>query len=159
MFRLVRQRTTGNACRYQSTTASRYIRAKPRAIDMFRTPTFKSIVLTLVFCSIVVDVTKTRKELEGLNNSYNSKFELLNDIIDKLNANQPIDLAKELKMANLLTKHKYKSVVDIELDEQLEDMFKELQEEAEQEPVQQQAPEQEQQQPEGKPKKNTNKFL
>ncbi|RLV92975.1 hypothetical protein JA1_002757 [Spathaspora sp. JA1] len=132
MFRLVK---TTPIRRFQSTTASNYIRSKPRIIDMFKTTSFKSLVLTLLFTSIVVDVTKTRKETEMLTNSYNSKFELLNDIIDKLNNNQSIELTKELKLANLLTKHKYNSVVDIEIDQQLEDMFKEVEKEIESEEV------------------------
>jgi hypothetical protein len=71
-----------------------------------------------------------RKEFELLKQTHQSKMDILNGIIDKLRRGDPVDVAGELKIANSLTKHKYNTVLDIELDEQLESFLKLSEEDA-----------------------------
>ncbi|CAI5756986.1 unnamed protein product [Candida verbasci] len=110
--------------RFNSTNAKQYIRKKPKFYDLLKTPTTKSLLLTLLCTSFVLDLTNKRKELEVMKLSYENKFLILDDILTKLLNNEKFDLAKELNLANVLTKFKYNSKIDIELDEQLEEFFK-----------------------------------
>lgn len=68
----------------------------------------------------------SKKNLETLINSYNLKFEILLEIIDKLNNNEKFDITKELQLANSFTENKYSSKIDIQMDEQLEQFLKEI---------------------------------
>lgn len=91
---------------------------------LLQTPVFKSLFLTLVFGTTVVEATKNRKEIEALRAAYEAKFAILRDVTAKLNNKEPVDVAQELRIANAMTKNKYNSVTDVELDEQFEDFLK-----------------------------------
>lgn len=71
-----------------------------------------------------MEFMRARKEYESLIATYDSKFFILHGIIDKLHKGESIELGLELKIANTLTKHKYNTVTDIELDKQLEEFLK-----------------------------------
>jgi hypothetical protein len=75
------------------------------------------------FGTVVVDVVKNRRELEMLEHGYQSKFNILEEVIEKLRNGDHVDLARELKLANSLTSHN-QDISDIEFDEQLEKFFK-----------------------------------
>lgn len=94
-------------------------------------PLVKSLILTVVFGSAVVEATKSRKDLEGYRKTYEFRFSVLNDIIGKLERDEPVDIQQELKVVNTLTKHRYNTATDIELDEQLEDFLKQVESEIE----------------------------
>ncbi|EMG49466.1 hypothetical protein SBY92_001265 [Candida maltosa Xu316] len=115
--------------RFNSTTAKDYVRKKPTFFELLKTPTTKSLLLTLLTTSISIDLINTRKNLETLKTSYSLKYEILMEIIEKLNNNEKIDLAKELRLANSFTDNQYNSRTDIEFDEQLEQFLKEISEE------------------------------
>lgn len=88
--------------------------------QLFKQPIFKSIFLTLVFGSVTIDFMRNKKNLEQLENTYNSKIMILQDIVRKLENGENLDITKELQLANALTRNSYNSVTDIEFDEQLE---------------------------------------
>lgn len=92
--------------------------------DLVRTPVVKSVFYTVIFGSVVVEFMRARKEHESLIATYDSKFFILRNIIDKLEKGEAIEIGQELKMANTLTKHKYNTVTDIELDNQLDEFLK-----------------------------------
>ena len=112
--------------RFNSTTAKQYVRQKPKMMDLIRTPTTKSLILTLITSSMIIELMNSKKNLETLINSYNLKFEILLEIIDKLNNNEKFDITKELQLANSFTENKYSSKTDIQMDEQLEQFLKEI---------------------------------
>lgn len=97
---------------------------KPLLRDQFRGPIFKTLFLTVVFGSVVVDSTRRRKELENLRSLYEAKFQILRDVTEKIKARVPVDVAQELRIANAITKNKFISATDVELDELLEDFLK-----------------------------------
>lgn len=103
---------------------STYIRARPLFRDMLRTPLAKSVVLTVVFGTLIIELMKSRRELELLDQTYESKLDILLQIKQKLLNDQYVDVQAELKIANSLTKYKYNTVTEIELDEQLENWLK-----------------------------------
>lgn len=98
--------------------------AKPLLRDQFRGPVFKTLFLTVVFGSVVVDSTRRRKELENLRSLYDAKFQILRDVTEKIKARVPVDVTQELRIANAITKNKFISATDVELDELLEDFLK-----------------------------------
>ena len=92
-------------------------------------PIFKSVFLTLVLGSATIDLMSKRKELEALETTYKSKIMILEDLAGKLERGENVDITKELKLANSLTRAKYNSVTDIHFDELLEKFVSELMEE------------------------------
>ncbi|SGZ50196.1 CIC11C00000001955 [Sungouiella intermedia] len=106
-------------------------RAKPSYRDLISGPVAKSLFLTIVFGSVLVDATKNRKEIEALRAAYETKFRILEDITTRVRNKEPVDVALELKVANAITRNKYNSVTDVELDDQLEEMLKMAEEEEE----------------------------
>ncbi|KAG2735075.1 hypothetical protein G9P44_001289 [Scheffersomyces stipitis] len=128
--------------RANSTTTSgqTFVRKRPTVRDLMKTPVFKSIFLTLVFGTAVVDFMKNRKELETLVNAHNSKFVILEEIIERVSRNEHVDIARELRIANTLTRNNYNTVTDIELDEQLENFLKMTEESVEESVVQKEDP-------------------
>ena len=100
------------------------IRKKPTFRDLVKAPIFKSIFLTIVFGTAIVGLIDSRRELETLEQTYNSKFVILEEIISKLERGENVDIHRELKLVNKLTKNKYNTVTDIELDEQLDEILK-----------------------------------
>lgn len=100
------------------------IRKKPTFRDLVKAPIFKSIFLTIVFGTAIVGLIDSRRELEMLEQTYNSKFVILEEIIAKLEKGENVDIHRELKLVNKLTKDKYNTVTDIELDEQLDEILK-----------------------------------
>lgn len=117
--------------RYASTTTPR----RPTVRELFHAPIIKSVILTVLFGSAVVELIKQRRELEGLKLAHQSKFIIYEDIIEKLKRGEKVDLAHDLKIANTLTKHKYNTVNEIEMDEQLSEFFNFEEEEDEDEVV------------------------
>jgi len=99
--------------RFNSTTAKQYVRTKPKFFDLLNTPTTKSLIWTLITTSIIVYMINSRKNLETLSKSYNLKFEILEDLIAKLERNEKVDIAQELKLANSFTENKYNSRTDV----------------------------------------------
>lgn len=91
--------------------------------ELFNTSVLKSMFLMVCFGTVVVDVVKNRRELEMLEHGYQSKFNILEEVIEKLRNGDHVDLARELKLANSLTSHN-QDISDIEFDEQLEKFFK-----------------------------------
>ncbi|CUM46117.1 uncharacterized protein AC631_01420 [Debaryomyces fabryi] len=100
------------------------IRKKPTFRDLVKAPIFKSIFLTIVFGTAIVGLIDSRRELETLEQTYDSKFVILEEIISKLERGENVDIHRELKLVNKLTKNKYNTVTDIELDEQLDEILK-----------------------------------
>lgn len=100
------------------------IRKKPTFRDLVKAPIFKSIFLTIVFGTAIVGLIDARRESETLEQTYNSKFVILEEIIAKLEKGENVDIHRELKLVNKLTKNKYNTVTDIELDEQLDEFLK-----------------------------------
>ncbi|KAI5970846.1 TPN1 [Candida margitis] len=111
--------------RQNSTTAQSYIRPKPKLYSLLKTPTTKSLILSLICTSVMIDLLKIRRDLDSLQKSYTMKFALLGEIITKLTNGDLIDLNKELKLANAFTSgSKYASVNDVELDQELEEFLR-----------------------------------
>ncbi|RCK63506.1 hypothetical protein Cantr_09751 [Candida viswanathii] len=117
--------------RTNATTAKQYVRSKPKFYDLLKTPTTKSLILTLITTSIIIDTINSRKSLETLKKSYSLKFEILDELIAKLLKNEKTDIASELKLANSYTENKYNSRTDIEVDQQLDQFLKLLADEVE----------------------------
>ena len=125
MFRFSRVNLKLRRYNSSSTTSSaQYIRPRPKFYSLLKTPTTKSLILALITTSIMVDLLKARRETEQLQKSYSTKFEILRGVIEKLKNGEPVDLAKELNLANTFTRLKYGLMVDVEFDEQLEDFLK-----------------------------------
>ncbi|CCG23043.1 hypothetical protein CORT_0D01950 [Candida orthopsilosis Co 90-125] len=111
--------------RQNSTTAQSYIRPKPKLYSLLKTPTTKSLILSLICTSVMIDLLKIRRDLDSLQHSYTMKLALLGEIITKLTQGDLIDLDKELKLAHAFTSAtKYESVNDVELDQELEEFLK-----------------------------------
>lgn len=81
------------------------------------------MVLTVFFGSAVVELIKQRRDLDSLRAAHRSKFALYEDVIDKLKRGEKVDLAQELRIAERLTKHRYRSVKDMKAEEQWDMMF------------------------------------
>ncbi|CAK9436877.1 uncharacterized protein LODBEIA_P13990 [Lodderomyces beijingensis] len=107
-----------------SPTYTRHIRAKPKLTSLLRTPTTKSLILSLICTSVMVDLLKAKRETQQLQASYMTKFTVLREVIEKLHAGVKVDLSKELQLANAFTLHKYNSKTDIEFDASLEEFLK-----------------------------------
>ncbi|OBA20639.1 hypothetical protein METBIDRAFT_24275, partial [Metschnikowia bicuspidata var. bicuspidata NRRL YB-4993] len=88
--------------------------------ELFYTPVFKSLFLTLVLGSAVVEATKNRKAIDSLRTAYDARFGVLKSATEKIRLRQPVDVAAELKLANSLTRNMYNSVTDVQLDDQFE---------------------------------------
>lgn len=99
-------------------------RRKPTYRDLISGPVAKLLFLTVVFGSVMVDATRNRKEIEALSAAYETKFRILREITTKIKNKEPVDVALELKVANAITRNKYNSVTDVELDDQLEIFLK-----------------------------------
>lgn len=108
-------------------------RKKPSYRDLLATPVLKSILLTLLFGSMVVETTRNRKETEALRSAYEAKFRILREVTSKIRNKEPVDVAQELRIANAITRNKYNSVTDVELDQQFEE-FLQMAEEVDEEP-------------------------
>lgn len=117
-----------------------YTSVKPRPKPSWRHnlsgPLFKSLLLTLVFGSAVAEASKRRKGIESLEAAYDTRFNIINETIRKLKQGEPVDVAAEVKIANAITRNKYNSVSDVELDEQFDELLQlaENQEETQAEP-------------------------
>ncbi|CAK7905815.1 hypothetical protein CAAN3_08S02718 [[Candida] anglica] len=88
--------------------------------QIVKAPIFKSIFLTLLFGSVTIDLMRSRKNLEALESAYRSKIMIYEDLLEKLENGENVDISKELRLANSLTKNMYNSVTDVEFDERLE---------------------------------------
>ncbi|KAK6203199.1 uncharacterized protein RJT21DRAFT_119341 [Scheffersomyces amazonensis] len=122
MFR--RNLTRWQGVRFNGTTTKQFIRSRPKVRDLIRAPIFKSFFLTIVLGTVVVDYIKTKKDYELLVRTHESKFTVLQDLINNLKNGDKVDVARELKIANTLTKNRYGTVTDIEVDEELEKFLK-----------------------------------
>lgn len=71
-----------------------------------------------------MEATRGRKELESLKGAYEAKFRILEDVTSKVRRREPVDVAQELRIANSITRHKYNSVTDVEMDEQFEEILR-----------------------------------
>lgn len=113
------------ACRLYSTVYSNVKVKKGTSVrDLFHTPVFKSLFLTLVLGSAVVEATRNRKELDALRGAYEAKFGVLENATARIRRRERVDMAAELKLANALTRNKYNSVTDVQMDEQFEAFLK-----------------------------------
>lgn len=105
-----------------------YSTLKPRKTPSFReltrAPVFKTLFLTIIFGSVVVESTRSRKDIEALRAAYDAKFRILREVTQKIKNKEPVDVAQELSIANSITRNKYNSVTDVQLDEQLEAFLK-----------------------------------
>ncbi|KAI5962245.1 uncharacterized protein KGF55_003321 [Candida pseudojiufengensis] len=113
--------------RLNSKTAETYIRSKPKFWSLFKSSITKSLILTLITTSIIIDLIKIRKDLTNLKTSYNLKFEILNNIIKNLKSNEvdpEFDLKKELRLANSFINFKQFDKNDLEIDFQLNEFLK-----------------------------------
>lgn len=99
-------------------------RRTPSFRELTRAPVFKTLFLTIVFGSVVVESTKSRKEIEALKTAYEAKFRIIEDVTRKIRNKEPVNVAQELSIANSITRNKYNSVTDVELDEQFEAFLK-----------------------------------
>lgn len=100
------------------------IKKTPTFRDLFQTPVFKTLFLSLVFGSAVVECTRNRKEIEGLQAAYRAKNNVLRDVTQKILERKPVDVVLELNVANSMTRNKYHSVTDVLLDDHFEDFLK-----------------------------------
>lgn len=91
--------------------------------ELLRLPILKSLLLTLVFGSILVDYMRRRKELEGLELMYKSKFSIYESLKQRIQNGEKVNLQQDFKLSNLLTRNKYSSERDIEFDKELEDLL------------------------------------
>ncbi|ODV78213.1 uncharacterized protein CANTADRAFT_36089, partial [Suhomyces tanzawaensis NRRL Y-17324] len=98
---------------------------RPTFRDLLKTPVFKSLFLTFVFGTVVVDVMKGRRALEEIKSNHEAKFGILEDVIAKLKNGEKVDIARELKLAKTLSTKEQREN-DIEVDEQIENWFKML---------------------------------
>lgn len=73
---------------------------------------------------MMVEATKNRREIENLKAAYEAKFTILREITQKLKNKEPVDVAQELRIANAMTRNKYNSATDVELDEQFESFLR-----------------------------------
>lgn len=99
-------------------------RRSPRFRELARAPVFKTLFLTIVFGSVVVESTRGRKDIEALRAAYGAKFRILREVTQKIANREPVDVAQELSIANSITRNKYNSVTDVELDAQLDAFLK-----------------------------------
>lgn len=99
-------------------------RARPSWRDLISGSVAKSLGLTIVFGSFVVEATQNRKDLDDLRGAYATRFEILRDITEKVRNKQQVDVAQELRVADAVTRNKYRSATDVELDTQLEDFLR-----------------------------------
>ena len=99
---------------------------RPTFRQLLRQPVTKTLVLTGLFGSALVEMVHHKRRLNETTHQFNNKIELLEEIINKLEKNEPIDLERELRLANALTHTKE---VDIEIDDDVENLFKQLTEE------------------------------
>lgn len=99
-------------------------RPKPTWRDALLAPIVKSIALTLLFGSVVLDATKKRKDLEALESAYAARFKILHSVNARLRNKEPVDVVAELRIADAITRNRYTLVSDVELEEQVEDFFK-----------------------------------
>lgn len=88
--------------------------------DLLKTPVLKTLFLTFVFGSAVVESSNARKEIESLKAAYEVKFRILRDVTQKIKNKEPVNVAQELNIANSMTRNKYNSVTDLEVDDQFE---------------------------------------
>ncbi|CCE87190.1 Piso0_005733 [Millerozyma farinosa CBS 7064] len=88
--------------------------------NLLKAPAVKSLMLTLVFGTSVVEFMKKKRDLEALDHIYNAKINILEDIISRLVKNEKVDIQKELRIINSMTKYKYNTSTDIDIDEGLE---------------------------------------
>ena len=80
-------------------------------------------MLTLMFGSILVDYMRRRKELEGLDLMYQSKFSIYESLKQKIQNGEKVNLQQDFRLSNLITKNKYGSERDVEFDKELEDLL------------------------------------
>lgn len=95
-------------------------RRKATFKSLLKAPAVKSLMLTLIFGTSVVECMKKKRDLESLDHIYNAKINILEDIISRLVKNEKVDIQKELRIINSMTKYKYNTSTDIEIDEGLE---------------------------------------
>lgn len=88
--------------------------------DLLKTPVLKTLFLTFLFGSAVVESSNARKEIESLKAAYDVKFRILRDVTQKIKNKEPVNVAQELNIANSMTRNKYNSVTDLEVDDQFE---------------------------------------
>lgn len=88
--------------------------------NLLKAPAVKSLMLTLIFGTSVVEFMKKKRDLEALDHIYNAKINILEDIISRLVKNEKVDIQKELRIINSMTKYKYNTSTDIDIDEGLE---------------------------------------
>ncbi|KAI3402985.2 hypothetical protein KGF56_004238 [Candida oxycetoniae] len=105
-------------------TAESYIRPKPKFWSLLKTPTTKSLILSLICTSVMIELLKSRREVQQLQASYQLRFQVLGEILTKLKNGENFDLKRELHLANIFTEQKYNSKTDIELDQQIEQLLK-----------------------------------
>lgn len=101
------------------------IRKRATFKDLVKTPLVKSIFLTLLFGSAVIEFMKRNREIRNVEEVYELKLQMLQDLADNIREGKKIDIAAELKLINSLAKHNYKSVTDLRFDEGLEQLLKE----------------------------------
>lgn len=102
------------------TYSNAHIRKPVTFRDLLKTPVLKTLFLTFVFGSAVVESSNARKEIESLKAAYDVKFRILRDVTQKINNKEPVNVAQELNIANSMTRNKYNSVTDLEVDDQFE---------------------------------------
>lgn len=96
----------------------------PGIREMVSAPVFKTLLLTLLFGSVVVEYSRNKRELNTLQAAYESRFQVLREATAKIRRREPVDVAAELKLANSLTRNRYSSVKDVEMEQLFEDFLK-----------------------------------
>lgn len=95
-------------------------RKSPTFRDLLRTPVLKTLLLTFLFGLAVVESGNARKEIESLRAAYDAKFRIIGEVTQKIRNKEPVNVTQELNIANSMTRNKYKSVTDLEVDDQFE---------------------------------------
>ncbi|EGV65637.1 hypothetical protein CANTEDRAFT_91948 [Yamadazyma tenuis ATCC 10573] len=91
--------------------------------EVLRTPTTKSLFLTIVFGSCVTEVIARRKQLDTLRDSHHARMIILNDILARLQHGEHIDLQKELRLLSQVS-----DGMDFDVDEKLNQLFQMVEE-------------------------------
>lgn len=123
MIRLSRFRISHrNFVRCNSSSTIPQVKKRPTFRQLLKTPTTKSLLLTILFGSTVTEMIARRRTLETLRENHATKMAMLLDVIERLKKGEQVDLQQELRLLNNLSEDD--SNIEIEWDEKLQQMLK-----------------------------------
>ncbi|CAN3358674.1 hypothetical protein DICA3_F39832 [Diutina catenulata] len=119
MFRSAIPRTIARS--YATTVPP--ITGRPGFRQLTRAPVFKTALLTFAFGTVMVEMVKSRKDLEEVKHKFINKIAILEEVVAKLERGEKVNLQSELRLANALTQT---TEVEINIDDSIEQFFKEV---------------------------------